>query len=127
MGSQGRILIVEDDEVARKNLSRLLNRDGHKTITASTGSEAINLVGRHSFDLVITDLVLEDLNGLEVLTEVKKRFKDIEVIVITGYGSITTAIEATKKRGLPLPPETLSFRRSAPSRGASPREKKPQG
>jgi DNA-binding NtrC family response regulator len=97
MAPQGKILIVEDDEVTRKNLSRLLNRDGHKTITASTGSEAINLLGRHSFDLVITDLVLEDLNGLEVLTEVKKRFKDIEVIVITGYGSITTAIEATKK------------------------------
>ena len=97
METKGKILIVEDDHIARKNLSRLLHRDGHKVITASTSKEAIKLLGRHSFDLVIADLVLDEMDGIELLTEVKKGFEDIEVIIITGYASIASAIEATKK------------------------------
>ncbi|MFH0813199.1 MAG: sigma-54 dependent transcriptional regulator [Pseudomonadota bacterium] len=97
MDPKGKILIVEDDEVARKNLSRLLSRDGHKTTAASTGKEAIALLGKDSFDLVITDLVLGEMSGIDLLTEVKRQSEDIEVIVITGYASVATAIEATKK------------------------------
>jgi len=93
----GKILIVEDDEVTQKNLARLLIHAGYTVITASTGNQAIDLINKNLFDLVITDLVLEDISGIEVLIEAKKRLEETEVIVITGYASISTAIEATKK------------------------------
>lgn len=65
--------------------------------TAKTASMALERLAESAYDLVMTDLVMEDLNGLELLGRIKKQFPDIEVILITGYASIPTAIEAIKK------------------------------
>jgi DNA-binding NtrC family response regulator len=92
-----RILIVDDDDLARKNLSRLLQREGFHVSTAKTGSSALERLTEGSYDLVMTDLVMEDVNGLELLSRIKNQFPDTEVILITGYASIPTAIEAIKK------------------------------
>ena len=94
---QARILIVDDDDLARKNLSRILQREGFQVSTAKTGSTALEHLSGSTCDLVMTDLVMEDVNGLELLSRIKKQFPDIEVILITGYASIPTAIEAIKK------------------------------
>jgi DNA-binding NtrC family response regulator len=91
------ILIVDDDDLARKNLSRLLQKEGFQVSTAKTGSSALDRLSESSYDLVMTDLVMEDVNGLELLTRIKNQFPDTEVILITGYASIPTAIEAIKK------------------------------
>jgi DNA-binding NtrC family response regulator len=91
------ILIVDDDDLARKNLSRILQKEGFQVSTAKTGSSALDRLSESSYDLVMTDLVMEDVNGLELLTRIKNHFPDTEVILITGYASVPTAIEAIKK------------------------------
>ena len=94
---QARILIVDDDDVARRNFTRLLQREGFYVFSAKTGSAALECLSESSYDLVMTDLVMEDINGLELLSSIKHQFPNIEVILITGYASIPTAIEAIKK------------------------------
>lgn len=98
MSKRPRILVVDDDEVARKNLSRILRRDGYKITLAISGSEAIAKLDKNSYDLVLADLILEeDIGGLDVLEAAKKRSHDTEVIILTGYASVDTAIKAMKK------------------------------
>ncbi|MEJ2102516.1 MAG: response regulator, partial [Desulfobacterales bacterium] len=93
---QARILIVDDDDIARKNLSRILQKEGFEVATAKTGSAALERLSDSACDLVMTDLVMEDLNGLELLARIKNQYPYMEVILITGYASIPTAIEAIK-------------------------------
>ncbi|MBW1800303.1 MAG: sigma-54-dependent Fis family transcriptional regulator [Deltaproteobacteria bacterium] len=92
----GRILIVDDDEVMRKNLARLFRREGYEVSTTGNGIRALDRLSEVSHDLVLCDLVMSDIDGLEILTQIKKRFRDIEVIMITGYASIPTVIKAVK-------------------------------
>jgi DNA-binding NtrC family response regulator len=94
---QARILIVDDDDIARKNFARILQKQGFHIATAKNGAGGLERLSESSYDLVITDLVMEDLNGLEFLSRIKNQFPDVEVILITGYASIPTAIEAVKK------------------------------
>jgi DNA-binding NtrC family response regulator len=94
---KARILIVDDDDIARKNFARILQKQGLPVSTAKTGAEGLECLSEGSYDLVMTDLVMEDLNGLELLSRIKNQFPDVEVILITGYASIPTAIEAIKK------------------------------
>ncbi len=108
-----RILIVDDDDLARKNLTRLLGREGFVVSSAKAGSAALERLSESSYDLVMTDLVMGDINGLELLTRIKKQFPDTEVILITGYASIPTAIEAIKKGAYhylekPIRPEEMA-------------------
>ena len=92
-----RILIVDDDDLSLKNLKRILQGEGFDVSTARTGSTALERLSESSYELVMTDLVMEDVNGLELLDRIKKQFPDTEVILITRYASISTAIEAIKK------------------------------
>ncbi len=92
-----RILIVDDEEVTRKGLTRILSGDGHQVSGARDGKSALSLLSRNDFDLVITDLVMEEMTGLELLAKIKQHDPDVEVIVVTGYASIPTAIEAMNK------------------------------
>ena len=94
---QARILIVDDDDIARKNFTRLLQREGFDVSSAETGSSALERLAEKSCDVVMTDLVMENVNGLELLSRIKNQFPETEVILITGYASIPTAIEAIKK------------------------------
>jgi DNA-binding NtrC family response regulator len=92
-----RILIVDDDAIARKNFARILQKQGFDISTAKNGAGGLKRLSESSYDLVMTDLVMEDTNGLEFLTEIKNQLPNVEVIMITGYASIPTAIEAIKK------------------------------
>jgi DNA-binding NtrC family response regulator len=93
---QARVLIVDDDETARKNLSRLLQREGFDVSTAKDGAAALARLAEHSYDLVMTDLVMEDMSGLDILATLKTQYPDTQVILITGNASIQTAVEAIK-------------------------------
>jgi DNA-binding NtrC family response regulator len=93
-----RILVVDDEQVALKRLVRLLEREGYEATGAETGDEALPLLEEARFDVVLTDLVMEGVDGLQVLEAAKKADPDVEVIVMTGYGSVDTAIEAMKRR-----------------------------
>ncbi|MEK6758606.1 MAG: diguanylate cyclase [Deltaproteobacteria bacterium] len=93
---KGKILIVDDDAFFRVLSSDILTAGGFQVKTASTGLEAISMIENDEFDIVITDLVMPDINGLEVLQKTKQINTLIDVIVVTGHGSIESAIEALK-------------------------------
>ncbi|MBI5886692.1 MAG: diguanylate cyclase [Deltaproteobacteria bacterium] len=93
---KARILVVDDDAFFRVLCTDILTGVGYDVVVASTGAEALNIVETEPVDVVITDLVMPDIGGLEVLQRTKQHNTFIDVIVITGYGSIETAIEALK-------------------------------
>ncbi|MBW1697180.1 MAG: sigma-54-dependent Fis family transcriptional regulator [Deltaproteobacteria bacterium] len=95
--AENRILIVDDDDICRKNLTRLFQREGFHVSGARDGKTALKRLSELPYDVVMADLVMDDIDGLELLEQIKTRFPDTEVILITGYASIPTAIEAVKK------------------------------
>ncbi len=98
MPRKPRILIVEDDAQARKNLAHILGRGGgYEVETASGGEEALRLLHRQPYDLVLTDLRMEKVDGMAVLAEVKKHHPATEVIMLTAYATVDSAIEAMKR------------------------------
>jgi DNA-binding NtrC family response regulator len=92
-----RLLVVDDDALNLKNVGRFLKRQGHHVSTASGGKDALAKIRKGCFSLVLTDLVMEEVDGLQVLAETKKSHPDSEVIIMTGYASVPTAIDAMKK------------------------------
>ena len=90
------VLVVDDEKNVQKTLSITLSRAGHNVDVASSGEEAVEKVKETLYDLVVTDLRMGDTDGLGVLTAVKERDSETEVIVMSAYGSIETAVEAMK-------------------------------
>jgi len=90
------ILVVDDDPVALKNLQRILRNEGYEIIATGSGEEAIRLLNSQQFHLVLADLVLDRVDGLDVLAAAKKSSRETEVIILTGHGSIGSAIEAMR-------------------------------
>jgi DNA-binding NtrC family response regulator len=91
------ILIVDDDNAMRLALSESLESCGYDTDAVENGYEALNLFKKKKFDLVITDMRMPGMTGIEVLKGVKKMSPDIPVILITAYGTVSTAVEAMKE------------------------------
>ncbi|MBI5189353.1 MAG: response regulator [Nitrospirae bacterium] len=88
------ILVVDDEEHAREGLSKILTREGYEVETAANGREAIDLIKRQNFDLVITDMRMPLVDGFEVLREIKKMDDSVGVIMITAYGEVESYLEA---------------------------------
>jgi DNA-binding NtrC family response regulator len=93
---KARLLVVDDEPIALKNLERVLAKEGYAVTTASSGPAALKLLRARPFDVVLTDLRMEKVDGMEVLRRARELDPDVEVILITGYASIDTAIEAMK-------------------------------
>jgi DNA-binding NtrC family response regulator len=93
---QGNILITEDDELSRDNLAELLKEQGYQIKTVCDGREGIESFLEDKFDLVITDLRMPNVDGLEFLKFIKDNNRDNLVIMITGYGTVNSAVEAMK-------------------------------
>jgi ATP-dependent Lon protease len=91
------ILVVDDEEMTRKNLDHVLTREGYEVMTAAGGSEALNLLKKHSVEVIITDLKMENVDGMGVLASAKEKDPSTEVIMISGYATVSTAVEAMKK------------------------------
>jgi two-component system, NtrC family, response regulator HydG len=90
------ILVVDDDESNRVTLERLLRREGFAVHHASSGREAIDLLRSRAIDLVLTDLKMPGMSGLDLLRAVRAIDPDVEVVVMTAYGTVETAVEAMK-------------------------------
>ncbi len=90
------ILIVDDERIMRDSLAGWLTRDGHDVETAASGEEALEIIKKKRFDILLVDIKMEGISGLEVLRQVTESDPDVAVIMITAYGSISTAIEAMK-------------------------------
>jgi len=90
------ILVVDDEQLALKHLARILRKKGHEVTPCAEAERALALLEDRSFDIVLTDLVLGAHDGLEILARAKEQSPATEVIIITGYASVPSAIEATK-------------------------------
>jgi ATP-dependent Lon protease len=91
------LLVVDDEEVARRNLEHILSKENYTVMTAANGIEAIKKIEMIDFDVVLTDFRMEKVDGMEVLQRIKTRSPHTEVIMITGYATVDTAVEAMKK------------------------------
>lgn len=91
-----RVLLVEDDATARMLLADVLNDSGYHVAAAADGETAIAMLSRHSFDVVLTDIRMRAVDGLEVLTAAKAQTRPPAVILLTGYGSLDTSIAALR-------------------------------
>jgi DNA-binding NtrC family response regulator len=90
------ILIVDDDVSARTSLSILLKKSKHKPITAESGKKAQVILSNSPVDLVITDMRMEQIGGLELLQHIKRNYPEVEVVLLTGHGTIESAVESIK-------------------------------
>jgi diguanylate cyclase (GGDEF)-like protein len=95
-GAESRLLVVDDDPAIREILTDLLNEMGHSSETAEDGREAIEKIGNREFDLVLLDLVLPKISGQDTFETIRSTNKDIPIIIVTGHGSIESAVEFLK-------------------------------
>lgn len=91
-----KILIAEDEEIMQITLKDALEKEGYQVIIASDGREGLEEFRKSNFDLVIADLKMPKLDGIQLLSEIKKLSRDTVVMMITAYGTIETAVEAMK-------------------------------
>lgn len=94
--NSARILIVEDDENLRQVIQIQLAREGYETSSATSAEEAVNILDKSLFQLVLTDLSLPGISGIDLLKRVRLEYPETEVIVMTAFGTVQTAVEAMK-------------------------------
>ena len=92
------ILIADDDHSLRLVLSAVLEKAGYQTVKAENGKAAINCLQQDEFDVILLDIFLGDVDGLELIKSIQKLNPSAAIIVITGHGTTQTAIEAAKRR-----------------------------
>lgn len=95
--SKTRIMVVDDELIIRESLAGWLERDGHHVETAASGEQALERLATGRYDIMLVDIKMEGMSGLDLLREVNERDLDAAVVMITAYGSISTAIEAMKR------------------------------
>lgn len=93
---RGAILVVDDDADMRELAYDMLKDRGHQVTTAASGDEALRQLSEGDYGAVLTDLRMKGMQGTELLTEVKRLYPDVGVILITAFGSVETAVEAMK-------------------------------
>ena len=96
MNKRANILIVDDEEVVRLSHLRSLAGTDCNAQVAGDGKEALRVMEQHPFDVILLDLRMPDLDGMDVLKIIKKRWPDSEVVVITGYPTIDSAKESVR-------------------------------
>jgi putative two-component system response regulator len=99
-GGDGRasVLIVDDERSLTTVLAKVLGNDGHKCQIACNGKEALSLIRDNDFDVVVTDITMPEMTGIELLKQVKERDTEIQVIVITGHPDVDFAVEAIRSQ-----------------------------
>ena len=89
-------LVIDDDKAMRDACFQILSRQGYRVELAASAKQGLSLLERLSFDTILLDLVMPDLDGLEALKKIRALDPDVEVIIITGYGTIQSAVESIK-------------------------------
>ena len=93
----GRILLVDDELIARENLSIIFEADGFDVEAVANGLEAVEAMEREPADIVVSDLKMDGMDGMDLLQELRKRWPDTKVIMITGYATVKTAVAAMRQ------------------------------
>ena len=103
------ILVVDDEKSILLSLGGLLSDEGFEIITASNGYEALKAIDAEEPDLVLLDIWMPGIDGIETLKEIKKNYPHIQVVMITGHGTIETAVSATKLGAFDFIEKPISF------------------
>jgi DNA-binding NarL/FixJ family response regulator len=90
------ILVVDDEESIRVSLQRIIGNANYKVETANNGSMALKKLANHHYDLVLTDIMMGDVSGLKLFENIKEKYSDVLVLLMTGYASIDSAICALR-------------------------------
>lgn len=95
-GEDSHILVVDDEGAIRYSISKTLQRVGYQVQTASSGEEALDMMQQQEYDVVLTDIRMPGLSGVELLAKIKERAPDAVVILLTGYANLESAIESLR-------------------------------
>jgi len=104
-----KILVVDDEEGIRRQLTAILREEGYSAESAANGTEAIALMKKQYFDIVITDLMMPGIDGMELLRHIKKDYPNTVVVMITAHGSERIAVEAIKAGAYDYIPKPFSY------------------
>ncbi|MGV3516746.1 sigma-54-dependent transcriptional regulator [Luteitalea sp.] len=107
----GRILVIDDEAGIRESLRMILEYEGYVCVLAATGEEGLSLARTEAPDLVFSDIKMPGLDGLEVLTRLKAHDESLPVVMISGHGTVATAVEATKLGAMDFIEKPLSTER----------------
>ncbi|SRR3990172_3302946 len=107
-----KILVIDDEPIVRTSCIRSLSPEGYEVKSASSGKEALELLENEPFNLVLLDLKMPDMDGIEVLKKIKDTWPDTKVVMITGYSTVETAVKTLKLGAFsylekPFTPDTL--------------------
>jgi len=94
--SKARLLIVDDEKVALRNLEHVMKKEGYEVTATQSGANALAHLEKQDFDIVLTDLRMEKVDGMQILQKCRSNHPDTEVILITGYATLESAVEAMK-------------------------------
>jgi ATP-dependent Lon protease len=97
MSRKARVLIVDDEEIARKNLAHVLAKEDYDVVTAGDGEAALRELETAEFDVVLTDLRMGRIDGMDLLDRIRVRTPDTKVVLVTGFATVPSAIEAMRK------------------------------
>ena len=108
-GTGLRILVVDDDRTLREGCASVLQMDGHAVTSTGRGEEAIEMVKRRKFDLILVDLYMTPISGMEVLKAAIETHKDSIVVMMTGNPSVASSIEALRSAAVRKPMAASAF------------------
>src|SRR5215469_9691816 len=94
--SKGRVLVVDDHRQARESMSDVLRQAGHHVHCVSSALEALKVLDRESFDVVITDLQMPGMTGLDFVRKLEKRPHGAQIVMVTAYATVASAVEAMR-------------------------------
>lgn len=94
--SEMKLLLVDDEERFLSTTKKLLAKKGYDTITAACGIEALEILQKHAIDVVILDVKMPGMNGMDIMKEIKKSHPRVEVILLTGHATVESALEGLK-------------------------------
>ena len=96
MQQNAKILIIDDEKIALRNLEHVMKKEGYAVVSTQSGQNALKLLEGESFDVVLTDLRMEKVDGMQILKRCHELYPDTEVIMITGFATLETAVETMK-------------------------------
>src|SRR3982074_2938811 len=114
-----KVLVVDDEQSVAMTIKAILELDGSEVTAVTSGAEALVQIREHEFDVVLTDLRLDDLDGIEILRETQKLWPDTVSIMLTGYASLESAVTALRSGAYDylIKPSDVHERRATIGRG----------
>lgn len=107
-----RILVIDDELIIRSSCKKILAPEGYEVISAESGKEGIELFEKEAFNLILLDLKMPDMDGIEVLKIIKDKWPETKIIILTGYSTVETAVNTLRLGAFnfiekPFTPDTL--------------------